>query len=400
MARTMSMALAGLGTASPEIIEEIVQHPNLELAAACDVRPEARAAFERAYGLPTFETVADMAAAPAVDAVYVATPSHLHCEHVLACAAHGKDVIVEKPVALSLDECDKMIAASDAAEVRILAGHTHSFDAPVQKMAELVSSGVLGTPYMLNHWYFTDWMYRGRMPEELDEERGGGVVFRQGPHSVDILRLVMQSDVVSVHARAMALEESRPGHGAFVAYLELASGAVATLVFNGYAHFDSSELTWGIGEGGYRRNPRTHLAARARIGGLSGLGEEAGYKDSMRFGGAKVGEWLADDHAAESPRTHGFYGLTVVSGTAGDMRQTPSGVIVYGSREWHAEDVPLAAMPRQAELNVLYNAWSSGEPLHSHDMRWARETLAVCLAIIESSRTGATVALRDFPPKP
>ena len=82
----------------------------------------------------------------AIDAVYVATPHQLHADHVELCARHGKHVLVEKPMALTLAECDRMIAAAERARVALVVGPTHSFDPPVRAARDLIASGRLGSP--------------------------------------------------------------------------------------------------------------------------------------------------------------------------------------------------------------------------------------------------------------
>ena len=79
--------------------------------AACDVREDALAAFRATRPGLGFSSVAEMAGSDEVDAVYVATPNYLHCEHVMQAIARGKDVIVEKPIAVTLEECDRMVKA-------------------------------------------------------------------------------------------------------------------------------------------------------------------------------------------------------------------------------------------------------------------------------------------------
>ncbi|GAA5199881.1 Gfo/Idh/MocA family oxidoreductase [Rugosimonospora acidiphila] len=392
--RVMRVGIVGLGTASTQIIPEIADHPHLELVAGCDVRPAAREQFANRYHRPAYETVERLAAAPDVDAVYVASPNAFHCEHVTTVAAHHKEIIVEKPMALTLAQCDQMIDAARRAGVRLLAGHTHSFDAPILKMAELIESGAIGSVYMLQNLYYTDWLYRGRLPDELDATKGGGTVFRQGPHSVDIIRLLAGRPVRSVRAVTSSVDPRHPTEGGFMALLSFDGGAVATIVFSGYGYFDSSELTFGIGENGDPRPADTHATSRRTIGAFASAEQEAAYKDSMRLGGERAGQWLRSGPPPDpARRRHPFYGLTIVSGTGGDLRQSPNGLVRYDDTGAHEIPVPRASLEREAELDILYEAWRRDAPLPSHDGRWARATLEVLLAIRESSRTGEQIPI-------
>ena len=136
-----------------------------------------------------------------VDVVYVATPHELHADHVEAAAAGGKHVLVEKPMAITLDECRRMIDAAERANVRLIVGHSHSFDAPILRAREIIASGALGAVRMINAQYYTDFLYRPRRPEELVTTRGGGAVFSQAAHQVDIVRLLGGGRVRSVRAQ-------------------------------------------------------------------------------------------------------------------------------------------------------------------------------------------------------
>lgn len=140
--------------------------------AAADGRPAALQRFEAEYEGETFETVEALCASPNVDVVYVATPNFLHAEHVVMAAEHGKHVIVEKPMALSVEQCTAMVAAADRNGVQLVCGHTHSFNPPIRRLRELVQSGELGRLSMLHTWNYTDLLVRPRAAWELDTARG------------------------------------------------------------------------------------------------------------------------------------------------------------------------------------------------------------------------------------
>ena len=120
-----------------------------EIVAGADPRPQARAQFASDWQARTYETVEHLVADAAVELVYIASPHALHGSQVKVAAAHGKHVLVEKPMALTLDECREMIAAVEAAGVAMIVGHSHSFDAPIQRTRALVAGGEYGRLRML-----------------------------------------------------------------------------------------------------------------------------------------------------------------------------------------------------------------------------------------------------------
>src|SRR5687768_8245909 len=126
--------MAGLGVASTQILPSISALPYIKITAAADTRTEALQKFREIYQGETYTSVEAMCESPDVDAVYIATPNQLHAEHVIAAAERGKHAIVEKPMALSIAECDAMNEAAEKHGVKLLCGHTHSFDPPIRKI--------------------------------------------------------------------------------------------------------------------------------------------------------------------------------------------------------------------------------------------------------------------------
>jgi phthalate 4,5-cis-dihydrodiol dehydrogenase len=165
--RPLRFGIAGLGIASTQIVPEFARRRHLALTAAADPREEALRKFAQEIRGETYTSVEALCESPNVDAVYVCTPNHLHAEHVITAAEHGKHVIVEKPIALSIDECEAMNAAAERNGVKLLCGHTHSFDPPVRAMRALVSRGELGPLRMIHTWHYNEFMYRPRMPHPL-----------------------------------------------------------------------------------------------------------------------------------------------------------------------------------------------------------------------------------------
>ena len=143
-------------------------------------------------------------------------------KHAALAARHGKHLLIEKPIALTIDECAAIIDAARSAGVHIVVGHSHSFDAPVARLRELIESGEFGAVRMINAINYTDYLYRPRRPEELDTAQGGGAVFNQAAHQVDIVRLISGGQVTSVRAATGAWDRARPTEGAYAALLTFA----------------------------------------------------------------------------------------------------------------------------------------------------------------------------------
>src|SRR5688500_5541934 len=262
----LNIGVAGLGRAFSVMVPTFRADPRVELVAGADPRAEARAKFESDFGAKAFDSVEALCAEPSVQVVYIATPHEFHAAHAIAAASRGKHCLVEKPMALSLEDCGAMIAAARSAGVQLVVGHSHSFDAPILKAREIIESGALGRVRMVSALNYTDFLYRPRRPEELDTRAGGGAVFNQAAHQVDIVRLLAGRRVKSVRAHTGAWDSSRPTEGAYSALLSFDDGSFANLIYSGYAHFDSDEFNGWIGEMGAKKDPARYGAARRSLG--------------------------------------------------------------------------------------------------------------------------------------
>src|ERR1700694_816752 len=382
--RKLKIGVAGLGRAFTVMLPTLSRDPRVELAAAADPRQEARLKFESDFREKSYSSVEELCKDPAVDVVYIATPHQFHAEQARLAASHGKHLLVEKPMALSLEECRGMIEAARKAGVVLIVGHSHSFDRPVLQARKMIEQGAVGKVRMITALNFTDFLYRPRRPEELDTERGGGAVFNQGAHHIDIIRLLGGGRVKSVRAATGVWDAARPTEGAYSCLLSFEDGAFATAVYSGYAHFDSDEFVGWIGEMGQKKDPGQYGSARKIL--RSGA-DELSLKSARNYGGP-------DFTPPDEKLLHQHFGPLIVSCEKADLRPLPSGVMVYTDTERRPAPLPPSAVPRATVIDELYDAVvNGGAPLHSGE--WAAATMEVCLAILRSAREQKEVALQN-----
>lgn len=387
--RPIRLGIIGLGRAFTLMLPTFTQDPRVQLVAACDPRSEARLQFERDFGGNGYDSVDALVGNPAVEAVYVASPHQFHAEHTRKAARAGKHVLVEKPMALTLADCNAMIEDCQRAGVQLLVGHCHSFDAPYRRVRDLIDEGHVGPVRMIHALNYTDFLYRPRRPEELDTREGGGVVFSQAAHQVDIVRMLAASPVVQVRAATGAWDPQRPTEGAYALLMWFANGAFATLTYSGYGHFDSDEWCDWTGEMGSAKSPRNHGAARRRLAGMPDTLEEARLKAAGTYGGSAY-----VPASGTNPAKHQHFGPIIVSCDRADLRAMPDSVWVYADDR--REQIPLLAppLPRYEVIDELHAAVIGGHTT-LHDGAWARSTLEVCLAIQRSAEQGRDVQLPD-----
>jgi len=388
----LRLGVAGLGRAFSLMLPTFLRDARVVLAAACDPREAARGQFARDFHAPTYADIEPLAADPTLDAVYIASPHQFHARHTEIAAAHGKHVLVEKPMALAMDECDRMIAACERAGVHLIVGHCHSFDTPYLKTRELIASGEFGDVRMIHALNYTDYLYRPRRPEELVTSEGGGAIFSQAAHQVDIIRLLAGSRAMRLRAAVGNWDRRRATEGAYSAMLWFESGAYASLSYNGYAHFDSDEWTGWTGEMGNRKSPDGYGAARRKLAAVASPEAEARAKARATYGGAAYRPPVLGDHAD----LHQHFGPIVVSCDGADLRPLPDGIAIYAddARRWLPLEAP--AVPRQEVIDELAAA-VRGQAAPRHDGRWAKGTLEICLAMLASSSRQEDVVLRHQP---
>jgi predicted dehydrogenase len=264
-----------------------------KLTAVCDAtRPRADAVATK-FGVPALYDIDEFLARKDIDAVSVLTPSGLHPRHVIACAKAGKHVVVEKPMALRLQDADDMIRACDEAGVKLFIVKQNRFNVPVVKAREALDAGrfgklILGTVRV--RWC------RDQAYYDQDDWRGtwaydGGVLSNQASHHVDMLEWFF-GDVESVHARSITA----------LAKIETEDTAVATLKFRNGA--------LGIIEATTAARP-TDLEGSLSILGEKGMVEIAGFAVNQIRHWRFIDETAADKEVIDKfsvnpPNVYGF----------------------------------------------------------------------------------------------
>ncbi len=389
--RPLRLGVVGLGRAFMLMLPTLARHPLVRLVAASDPREEARRQFETDFSTSeeaakTYGSVETLCADATVEALYIASPHQFHVAHVRLAASHGKHILVEKPMALTLADCEAMIAAAREGGVHLMVGHSHSYDLPYLRAAALIRSGRFGAPRMITATNYTDFLYRPRRPEELDTAQGGGVVFSQGAHQVDVVRLLAGGMARTVRAVTGRFDPARPTEGAYQAFLTFENGASATLTYSGYGRYDSDEQMGWIGELGQRRDPEGYGAARRALAAIATPEEEAALKNTRAYGLAKVA-------AAAMPAAHNHFGPVLVSCDRADLRPLADGVMIYENERRWLDPLPAPQVPRAEVIDELHAAVRRNvAPLHCG--AWGMATLEVCLAILDSAHTGREVELR------
>ncbi|MDP8218258.1 MAG: Gfo/Idh/MocA family oxidoreductase [Candidatus Theseobacter exili] len=200
------------------------------LAAVCDVVKEKAEQIGKTFNIPYHTDMHEMMKKEDIDAVAILTPSGIHAENVIQLAPYHKHLIVEKPMALSLDDADAMIYACDANGIKLFVIKQNRFNLPVMKLREAMDLGrfgklVLGTVRVRwcrpQHYYDQD-PWRGTWAND------GGVLTNQASHHVDLLEWMM-GDVESVFAKSRTALVDIEAEDTAVVTLQFRNGALGII---------------------------------------------------------------------------------------------------------------------------------------------------------------------------
>ncbi len=345
----LRFALVGCGRISKKHADLLAsgQIAGAELAAVCDIDEEKAKAVGTKHNVPYYANMDDMVRLEKIDVVSVLTPSGMHARHVINLAKHRKHIVVEKPMALSLDDADAMIKECDRNECRLFVVKQNRFNLPVLRLREAVDSGrfgkiVLGTVRV--RWCRTQEYY------DSDPWRGtwaldGGVLTNQASHHIDLLEWMM-GEVESVFAKSTTA----------LVNIEVEDTAVVVLKFHNGA--------LGVIEATTATRPKD------LEGSLSILGE----KGSVEIGGFAVNElkaWNFIDQSDDDRKA------------LAEFSSKPPDVYGFGHKAYYDHVVDCITHNKKQLVDGLEG----------------RKSLELILAMYESIETGKEVFLRFKPEK-
>jgi UDP-N-acetyl-2-amino-2-deoxyglucuronate dehydrogenase len=228
----LKFALVGCGRIAKRHSEllGLGQIEGAKLVAACDTDAAKAADIGKQFSIAHFTDMHQMMQSVAIDVVVVLTESGNHAKHVVELARHGKHIVVEKPMALRLEDADAMIAACDAAGVKLFVVKQNRFNVPVVKLREAVEQKrfgklVLGTVRV--RWcrpqsYYDQAPWRGTWA--LD----GGVLTNQASHHIDMLEWML-GEVDSVFAMSTTALANIEAEDTAVVTLKFKNGALGVI---------------------------------------------------------------------------------------------------------------------------------------------------------------------------
>ena len=224
------VAVAGAGLIGLAHIAIAQKSPTCALTAIVDPAPAAEAAAKKA-GVPLYKSLDELIAKDRPDGVILATPNQLHVPQALQCIEAGLPMLLEKPIAPTVEEGERLLRAADAAGARILIGHHRAHSPIMAKAKEIVERGTLGTlvavmgsaVFFKPDHYFADGPWR--------REPGGGPILINMIHEVHNLRILC-GEIVAVQAFASDATRGFPVEDTVAINLRFASGALGSFMLS------------------------------------------------------------------------------------------------------------------------------------------------------------------------
>lgn len=239
----LNVGIIGAGFFGKKHAEAIAALDETRLVAVSRTDQDELSAFTQRFGGQGYINYRDLLANPNVEAVLVATPHHLHTEIAIAAAKAGKHILLEKPMAPTLAECDQILHAVKAASVRLMVGHISQFSPTYRIAKALITSGEMGEVVWGVSSMNKLWLESNRRDWHLDRVTGGGMWLTAGMHCLDRLTWLVGSQAQSVSAQFGVRFHDQQADDVGMIFLRYANGVSGTVISTGYQTGSPTNLT-------------------------------------------------------------------------------------------------------------------------------------------------------------
>lgn len=258
----MRIGIIGAGAVAPLHARAAHLLPDVQLTAVCDLQPVAAAAVADPIGATVFTDYRDLLASGTTDAVIVNTPHDVHREMAVAAAEAGQHVLVEKPMATTLADCDAMTDAAQRRGVVMRVGHIQHYLPEKTALAQAVAAGAIGAVRLVHDFRTTDYRPGSRSPWFLSRDvAGGGAMMNIGAHCFDRVVWLGGSPAATVSATTLSRFGVAVETDATVT-LRLANGVAASVTVVSDSPRPTDEVTVVGDDGILVANPRVGTLLR------------------------------------------------------------------------------------------------------------------------------------------
>lgn len=223
------IGMIGAGINASPHVEAIDAREDCALSAVCDIVPGRAGSYAKPRGARVYTSWELMIAECPMDGAIINLPHGLHEDCAVACARRGLHILLEKPMSVSVESCDRILESADRAGVTLFIGHVQQYEANYRHAREIIASGELGRLISMRDIRSGNYFLDGRPHWFLDPAlSGGGIGINLGAHTVNRLLYLSGSSITAVHGKAMRDLPAWQVESGLSAFFEFASGAVAT----------------------------------------------------------------------------------------------------------------------------------------------------------------------------
>ena len=232
MKEKSNFAVVGCGKIGERHCEVLKNHPEVELVAVCDSTKERADSFATKFSAKAYYDYVELLEDNNIDIISICTPSGLHAKQAIAAAKAKKHIICEKPMALTIEDCDNMIQAAAENNVRLFVVKQNRYNEPILKLKEAIDKNKLGKLYLLSAhilWNRTNQYYKEaawRGTSTLD----GGSLMNQSSHFVDLLHW-LGGNVKSIYAKMDTFMHDIETEDTGVVLMKFENGALGSIEY-------------------------------------------------------------------------------------------------------------------------------------------------------------------------
>jgi predicted dehydrogenase len=239
----MKIGIIGAGFWGIKHAIAIASTPDVKLVAASRTNQSALQEFTDRFGGAGYPDYRDLLADQDVEAIIIATPHDRHTSIVADAAQAGKHILLEKPMAPNLDECDQILKFVDNAGVKLMLGHVNHFIPAYRIAKEMLQSGELGEIVYGLSSVSKFWFEPNRRDWHLDRKTGGGMWLTVGIHCLDRLTWLVGSPIESVYAMLDTRFHKQNADDVGLVFVRYANGGTGVLESTGYKTGANKNLT-------------------------------------------------------------------------------------------------------------------------------------------------------------
>ena len=239
----MNVGIIGAGFIGEVHGDAISKIPGLKVAAVCRTNRNELEKMAAKFQAKAYDNYRNLLADKGIDIAVIATPHHLHTEIAVEAAGMGKHVMMEKPMALTIGECDRIINAAAEARIKLSVGFCQRFAGAYQKARAVIDSGEIGSIVYGVSTMSKFWMESNRRSWHLDRKTGGGMWLTAGIHCLDRLTWIMDSSITAVSGKFFTGFHDQKADDAGMVFVRYANGACGAIVSTGYLSGAPNHLT-------------------------------------------------------------------------------------------------------------------------------------------------------------